>query len=366
MIPPEARAEATAKVETDAGRRKRLVIHAGLGKAGSSAIQKYCREHATELRAQGVFYLGMFLERGAPSPLDFGSADALLDALPHDREIEDRLVTLLTAKIAARPAMRTFVWSQIALAVQGDLLGRVIARLAPVCDTEVVLYFRHQATWLVSAYLQWGVKHKTAQGPIVPFAEWIPQAGSRGLEYRAVIEAWRAAVGPERLKLRSYDHAGDVVADFVSVARLGAVVPEATMTRHYETPDDTLMLLFRLYQGQQDAPAPPGALQRALADNQVERKRYREVAPGLTLPHGPEWARFAASFDAVNAGLAQDFGLALGPPGDGPAPEPSFAAPATVVPALLDLIVALNDRVSALEKRLKAQNDDATERDVQT
>lgn len=338
-------------------RHTRLVIHAGLGKSGSSAIQKYCRDHAKELRAERTHYLGMFFERGDPHPLDFGSHEALLDALENDPGIEDRLVTLLTAKIGSRPALDTFVWSQIALATHGDLLGRVIARIAAWCDAEVILYFRHQATWLVSAYLQWGVKHKTELGPILSFAEWIPHAASRGSDYRAVVGQWAAAIGRERLHLRSYDHADDVVADFVATARLGTAVPPAT--RHYETPDDTLMRLFRLYQGQHDDPAEPGALQRALADNKVERKRYREVSPGLTLPHGADWTRFVSGFDAANADLARDYGLLLGPAGDGPAADPTFAAPASVIPALLDLIVSMNDRIGALERRLAENGEPA-------
>ncbi|WBH16488.1 hypothetical protein [Sphingomonas radiodurans] len=338
--------------DSDAGPRKRLVIHAGLGKSGSSAIQKYCREQARELRERGIFYLGMFFERGAASEEDFGSAEALLDALAHDDGIEDRLVALLTEKIAARLAISTFVWSQIALTIHAELLGRVIARLAPICDTEVVIYFRHQATWLVSAYLQWGVKHKTEPGPILPFDQWIPHAAPRGLDYRAVIEGWRAAVGAERLHVRSYDHVDDVVSDFLTTARLGPMAATIGTTRHYETPDNTLMTLFRLYQGQHDAPAAPGGLQRALSDNRLEQKRYREVTPGLTLPHEEEWTRFAASFDITNAALAADFGLILGPVGAGPAPDPSYVAPATVVPALLDLIIAMNDRIGALERRL--------------
>jgi hypothetical protein len=335
------------------GRRQRLVIHAGLGKSGSSAIQKYCREHAWELRGHGSFYLGMFLERGEPCAQDFGSAEALLQALSEDADLEDRLVALLTEKLEARPAIRTFVWSQIALAVHGDLLGRVIARMAPVCETEVVLYFRHQASWLVSAYLQWGVKHKTEPGPILPFAQWLPHAASRGSDYRAVIESWRAAVGMERLHLRPYDRVGDVVADFLSVARLGPEPPDASTTRHYETPDDTLMQLFRQYQGQHDGPAAPGALQRAIADNRTDQRRYREVSPGLTVPQGSEWARFAARFDETNDSLARDFGLLLGPAGAAPAADPAYAAPITMIPALLDLIVAMNDRIGALERRLK-------------
>ncbi len=333
--------------------RKRLVVHAGLGKSGSSAIQKYCRDHASELRDAGALYLGMYLERGDPSPIGFSSPDDLQRALTEDPAIEDRIVALLTSRIEARPGIDTFIWSHIGLAMHPGTMGRIIARLAPVCDTDVIFFFRHQATWLVSAYLQWGVKHKTSVGPIRAFHDWLPEAQSRGADYRRVIEGWRAAIGTDRLHLRSYDRADDVVADFLATARLPITAPDAATTRHYATPDQTVMTLFRLYQGQQDDEAVPGGLQRALSANGVDRKRYREVDPASTLPTGAAWDDFVASFTETNAALAQDFGLMLEAPVAGPSPDPTMAAPATVVPALLDLIISMDRRIAGLERRLK-------------
>jgi hypothetical protein len=338
---------------TTGAARKRLVIHAGLGKSGSSAIQKYLRDHATELQAAEALYLGMFLERGDPSPLGFASPDDLQRALADDRAIEDRLVALLTARIGARPGVSTFVWSHIALAMQPEVLGRVIGRLAPVCDTEVILYFRHQASWLVSAYLQWGIKHKTTPGPIRSFDDWLPEAQSRGADYRRVIERWQAAVGTDQLRVRSYDRAEDIVADFLAATQLPIAAPDPENTRHYATPDPAVMTLFRLYQGQEDGDALPGGLQRALTANGVDRKRYREVDPASTLPTGAAWQELIASFEETNAALAHDFGLILEAPAEGPSPDPSFAAPATVVPALLDLIISMDRRIAGLERRLK-------------
>ncbi|MCD2315762.1 hypothetical protein LQ954_06330 [Sphingomonas sp. IC-11] len=293
------------------------------------------------------------MERGEATPYDFESADDLQQALSEDPAIEDRLVALLTERLKSRAALNTFVWSHIGLAVHAGLIGRVIARLSPICETEVVLYFRHQASWLVSAYLQWGVKHKASVGPIRTFAEWLPEAQSRGADYRRVIESWCASIMPGQLHLRSYDQAADVVTDFLITAGLQLPPESQGTTRHYQTPDPTIMTLYRLYQGQSDQEALPGALQRTLAVNGVEKKRYRDVDPRSTLPTGQEWQRFAASFDAENATLARDFGLVLSAPSDGPAIDPQHAAPAVVVPALLDLIISMDRRISALEKRLR-------------
>lgn len=337
-------------------RRQRLVIHAGLGKTGSSAIQKYCRDHPQQLRSQGALYLGMILDRAETSPLDFASAAELQDALDNDPAIEDRLLRLIRSKIKSRPGVETFVWSQISLATYHELLGRVIARLKPVCDVEVVLYFRHQAEWLVSAYLQWGVKHKTEAGPILSFADWIPKAASRGSDYVGVVEGWVAAVGRERLHLRPYAAARDVVEDFLTVARLGTIAPNTRDTRHYETPDDTLMMLFRMQNGQHDDPALPGALYRLIVECGMERKRYRDISPSSTLPSGTDWEAFAASFEADNALLAREYGLEIGPPGPGPAPDPAHAAPATAIPALLDMIIAMDKRIAVLEQQVKERH----------
>lgn len=339
--------------EADPSPRRRLIIHAGLGKSGSSAIQKYCRDNAAALRSAGAFYLGMYLERGEATTYDFKSPDDLQRALSEDPAIEDRLVALLTTRLESRPALNTFVWSHIGLAVHAGLIGRVIARLSPVCKTEVILYFRHQSSWLVSAYLQWAVKHKASVGPIKTFAEWLPEAQSRGADYRRVIESWRDAIMPAELHIRSYHQAPDVVTDFLATAGLQVPPGSQGTTRHYQTPDPTIMTLYRLYQGQSDDEALPGALQRTLAANGVETKRYREVDPRSTLPTREEWKSFTASFEAENAKLARDFGLVLPAPSHGPEPDPEHAAPAVIVPALLDLIISMDRRIAALERRLK-------------
>ncbi|OWK32637.1 hypothetical protein [Sphingomonas mucosissima] len=336
---------------------RRLVIHAGLGKSGSSAIQKYLRDSAGDLRCADACYLGMYLERGDPLSGAFASADDLQRALSDDPAIEDRLVALLTQRIQGRPGIKTFIWSHIGLAVSAPLMARVIARLTPICKTEVVLYFRHQASWLVSAYLQWGVKHKANTGPIRSFSEWLPEARSRGADYRQVIESWREAIAPQDLHVRSYDLAADVVTDFLTT--MGLPIPPASdrSNWHYQTPDAAVLTLYRLYQGQNDAEAPPGVLQRALAASGVEKKRYREVDPASTLPAGLEWTNFVERFEADNAALARDFGLILNAPSRGPAQDPQHAAPAVVIPALLDMIIAMERRIAALEKRLKAPDE---------
>jgi hypothetical protein len=302
----------------------------------------------------------MYLEHGDPLTGSFVSPDDLQRALSEDPAIEDRLVALLTQRIADRPRVKTFIWSHIGLALSAQLMARVIARMAPVCKTEVVLYFRHQASWLVSAYLQWGVKHKASAGPIRSFADWLPEAKSRGADYRQVIESWRDAVAPRDLHVRSYDQAADVVTDFMTT--VGLPVPSAgdRANWHYQTPDPAVMTLYRLYQGQSEAEARPGALQRTLAANGVEKKRYRDVDPASTLPAGTQWTSFVERFEAENAALARDYGLILKAPSHGPAPDPQHAAPAAVVPALLDLIIAMERRIAALEKRLKTPHETAS------
>jgi len=339
-------------------RRPRLVLHAGLGKTGSSAIQKYLRTEATALEREGLCYLGMELERSAPSPLDFGEDARIADLLafpPDDpRALQRRLVSLITDKMAARPETQTFVWSQVALGPAFEVMGPVVRRLAKICDVDVVLYFRHQADWLASAYAQWGVKHKTYPGPIRSFDEFRPLAVRWGAEYRAVIEGWRA-IRAATVHVRSYDLADDMVADFAAVTGIAPVAADRTAHQHYATPDTAVLSLFKLHQGQSDAPALPGALLSLLARHGVAERRYRPVDPADTTPSGPEWDALVASFAAENAALERDFGLTLVPPAPRVAPGEPHAAPATLIPPLLDLLIAMDARIVALERRLKAK-----------
>lgn len=66
--------------------------------------------------------------------------------------------------------------------------------------------------------------------------------------------------------------------------------------------------------------------------------------------------KFVTAFGQENAALARDFGLVLTPPPRAPEPDPGYAAPATIVPALLDLIISMDRRIAALERRLKGMS----------
>ncbi|UVO50892.1 hypothetical protein M0208_10320 [Sphingomonas sp. SUN019] len=337
--------------------RPRLILHAGLGKTGSSAIQKYLRDHAATLSAEGVNYLGMQIERPVRDALDFSAGDNIADALTtppgEGQHVRDRLLTLLRTKIAAAPAAHTHVWSQVSLSGAADLMRPVIDELARGLDVTVILYFRHKADWLASAYAQWGIKHKTYPGPMRSFAEFLPLADKWGADYRRVIDSWRAVAGAT-VEIRSYDMVDDVVADFLTATGIASDSPsDGSGDRHYVTPDDAVLTLFKLHQGQTDDTALPGDLALLFDALGLANRTHREVDPDISIPAGEEWDRFVASLEPEMQQLRDAFGMdfSVRPR----AATVAAPAPAKIVPVLIEMILALHRRIEQLERKHRAR-----------
>src|SRR5437667_280063 len=56
---------------------------------------------------------------------------------------------------------------------------------------EIVAYLRRQDRWAVSAYKQWGIKHKTYEGPVQPFTKWF---NPEECDYLTVLNRWHSLV----------------------------------------------------------------------------------------------------------------------------------------------------------------------------
>jgi len=204
---------------------RKAYIHIGTGKTGSSTIQRLLAGSHSELTAQGVSFLGRMLEqqvhcqkrqrevwqenggwpRWLESVRDGGTAEAYIACM------EEQLDAL------GAQGTHTVIMSNEGFFEQAEVMKPVIAALAARgIQVEIVAVVRRHFEWAFSAYLQWGVRHKTMKGRVLSFSQWLTR---RPPLFAPALKKWSNCPGVDRLILINYSAVPDVVPDFLK--RLG-------------------------------------------------------------------------------------------------------------------------------------------------
>jgi hypothetical protein len=241
--------------------KRKLIIHIGMGKTGSTSIQRTLRRAQDSLNSQGVHYLGLMLEH-APSddfyPWQVDSGWAAYLRL--DKEIANQqLLGVLTETDKKLPSeIHTLVWSNESLFDGASLVLSAIESAREIFDIEIVGYIRRPDSWVTSAYLQWGIKHKSYPGPLKPFRNW---AGGMGYSVMPKIKSWEAM--GDSIKFFNFDAISDIAEHFNTT-----LLPEATNGispfRANETPPSVAMAFFAYYNSLSEGQVLPSELEPLL------------------------------------------------------------------------------------------------------
>ncbi|MEQ8294689.1 MAG: hypothetical protein RIA08_21020 [Roseovarius sp.] len=294
---------------------RKLWIHIGTPKTGSTAIQRYARSRQPYLASKSVD----FLIRGRR-----GSYNDLGVHLRGGQRAEaEKTGAEIRRKIAGSPAETLVLTSEMFTGSDPALLREVLALDEPF-ETRIVGYFRRQDRYLESAY-----KQKMKTGKVKPgFQNYVDKFGTRGGEYRRIISGWDAAWPDAEFIFRRFDPAafpkGDVVHDFTQLLGLDIDADDKPPVEEVANPTPSIDLLD-LMQLVADMPGldarkvfrsmPVGALPRF-------EGRAMDNATALAL---------LSQFEEDNEALRQRFfpdDPALFPMDDLSGPDPAIAAPA--------------------------------------
>lgn len=240
----------------------RFIFHIGAGKTGTSSIQSTLRSAIPALAREGVWYLGLVLEH-APVKLypwqEFG-ATARLHALPLlDGQAQIRDVLMATVSKARSEGISTLIWSSESFFDRPEkAIQPLIELVHDNVDVMIVAYLRNHVDWLRSAYLQWGIKHKTKAGPILPFKAW---KNSRKSTFHRKLLVYLNAF-PGKVCLRNIDSIGDAVADFLNVVGIAALCKNRL--RENSTGGDVDTLLRACFNNDFDQPVFPIVFDKAV------------------------------------------------------------------------------------------------------
>lgn len=190
-----------------------LILHVGAGKTGTTSIQEMLKSGQAVLRQHGFWYLGLMLEFG-PNLYSWQRPTTVnqdFHALPHNVGVEQLTYVLRQVVAEAKKnAIHTLLWSNESLFDRNTQVLEALLRFQDELEIRVVAYIRRHDSWARSAYLQWGLKHKTYSGKIKPFKEWVAGGAPKFADKLKAFD--HPSVGS--LIVRNLDAVKDSVSDY--------------------------------------------------------------------------------------------------------------------------------------------------------
>lgn len=188
---------------------KRIIVHVGPPKTGTSAIQKWLNENSKTLEQHGIYYPNHTVDENGVSS---GNVDAIFT---RGKDLSDSLdvqkVKLLISKFNET--------SFSTLILSSEFFFKRVEQLAQVFpDCKFVAYIRNPLEYLESIYNQSVKRHGNTQEIHLP-----DELNLGGL---SLLSKYVQNLGKDRFYLRSYTSASNsgVVEDFLSILEVNVVI----------------------------------------------------------------------------------------------------------------------------------------------
>jgi len=221
--------------------KKQLIIHAGLHRTGTTAIQEALSGSREMLAAKGISYPFDFAP-GEKGPQRMKNHLNLAFALLRNQINPEEVVEWLSQAASGN-------WKVILSAEDFCRLHdlRFLEALRESFDIEVVFYLRRQDDWVNSWYnqnIRWPFDSTLAKTTPLGFLDHIERFD--WLRYFDVLERWERVLGREKLRVRVVEkgQVADVVADLFEICGLPA--PAELHRTNESAPATQLELLRRL------------------------------------------------------------------------------------------------------------------------
>ncbi|MEM8788554.1 MAG: hypothetical protein AAGE76_09855 [Pseudomonadota bacterium] len=233
----------------------RVILHIGMEKTGSSALQRFFARNRVMLRMAGLRYPRM---EGAPAE----SHCDLVDAIAADGTGAELVETYAAA---VEDAATTLISAE-GLSAPDPGFAQAFGPWAERFDVTVVVFLRRQDEWALSAYRQAVIDPGVAEAR--GFADWLDDPVTRArLDYATMLEGWNAVFGADRIRVLRYPHEIPVVPAFLRAAGLPdrlRLLPERNLRVNESVGDAALLEALERNGGTGEVPQMPQPARDAL------------------------------------------------------------------------------------------------------
>jgi len=196
---------------------RRLVLHIGANKTGTSAIQRFCNSRRASLAAAGVLYPAAGCSGEAHYRLSdafgFGHGAGSAD----DRRAQQDVIRAALAAELAETAAGLVIFSSENFVLYGSVAE--VREFFRDFDVRVIVYVRRHDSWWPSAWNQ-SVRHAVAPkwGPgLDAYVAFQRDVNPRYGDWRRLVDRWAGVFGKAAVIVRPYERAQiapDIVSDF--------------------------------------------------------------------------------------------------------------------------------------------------------
>lgn len=188
--------------------RKRLILHIGMHKTGTTTIQRFFSRNRWLLRKMGVCYP----ESRGPDGRLLPKHNTIFSAISHQADrgevhpalgpVAD-LVKDVADQINQAPG-HVGVISAEGFSGERPVFSRALAPLASEFDVSIVIFLRRRDLWVESFYKQMVLNSDVREAR--PFAEFLSANSTvRHMNYLRILSWWADAFGPEALKVGIFE-----------------------------------------------------------------------------------------------------------------------------------------------------------------
>lgn len=189
--------------------KKTLILHAGMGKTGTTAIQKTFWRNRAALSGAGIAYPTIGARAGAHHLVSPHILPHLTQGLKPWRFLDPQD---WAPDVAALPEPRIFMSSELISSADPEKIATFCAALEPFFDLHLCLYLRRQDDMIAASYAQ-SLKGDMQRKPLAKILDSLLAR----YDYMDRLAPWEAALGRDRLIILPYEpsqfHQGDLIRD---------------------------------------------------------------------------------------------------------------------------------------------------------
>ena len=215
------------------------IFHIGMGKTGTSSIQRALNLNSDTLAGQKAHYLGMWFSIMGQDYAGMAGTHQFFKASPEELAEKAAAFHAACQAYGAEAGVETFILSNESLFTMVNECAPFYRALSELADVKFVLYFRDPHQWLPSAFTQWSIFHKGPPGEIRRFEE---QVGGLVHTYDHVRQ-WAELFG-DQVTVREHAKEIDVVQDFAETIGFALTPPEGRVQERSEDAELVLRALF--------------------------------------------------------------------------------------------------------------------------